>query len=421
VKSANDGARVLVVGAGFAGLATVSRLARGGMRVTLADRHIYSTFQPLLYQVATAGLAPSDVAYPLRGFAHKYGARFRHGDLAHVDTDGRIAEFADGGQLEYDYLILATGVTAGFFGITGAAEYSHALYTLHDAATMRARILAGLELLSLEGVRRDVTVTIVGGGATGVELAGTLAEFRNIGLPSSYPDIDPQCVHIRLVEQAPVLLTPYVPPLQEYAREQLVKRGVDLHLNATIKEITADRLILADGQELPSDLTAWAAGVAGPPEAGKWGLPQGKGGRLLTRPDLRVEGQDRIFAIGDIALTGEHPVPQLAQPALQMGRHAAVQIRRLEAGQDTVPFRYHDKGTMATIGSRSAVVELNHGIRFRGTIAWLAWLALHLVTLLGGRNRITALINLSSRYLSWRRGGGIIVGDDPPAQNAEGN
>ena len=421
MKSANDGARVLVVGAGFAGLATVSRLARGGMRVTLADRHIYSTFQPLLYQVATAGLAPSDVAYPLRGFAHKYGARFRHGDLAHVDTDGRIAEFADGGQLEYDYLILATGVTAGFFGITGAAEYSHALYTLHDAATMRARILAGLERLSLEGVRKDVTVTIVGGGATGVELAGTLAEFRNIGLPSSYPDIDPQCVHIRLVEQAPVLLTPYVPPLQEYAREQLVKRGVDLHLNATIKEITADRLILADGQELPSDLTAWAAGVAGPPEAGKWGLPQGKGGRLLTRPDLRVEGQDRIFAIGDIALTGDHPVPQLAQPALQMGRHAAVQIRRLEAGQDTVPFRYHDKGTMATIGSRSAVVELNHGIRFRGTIAWLAWLALHLITLLGGRNRITALINLSSRYLSWRRGGGIIVGDDPPAQNAEGN
>ncbi len=421
MKSANDGARVLVVGAGFAGLATVSRLARGGMRVTLADRHIYSTFQPLLYQVATAGLAPSDVAYPLRGFAHKYGARFRHGDLAHVDTDGRIAEFADGGQLEYDYLILATGVTAGFFGITGAAEYSHALYTLHDAATMRARILAGLERLSLEGVRKDVTVTIVGGGATGVELAGTLAEFRNIGLPSSYPDIDPQCVHIRLVEQAPVLLTPYVPPLQEYAREQLVKRGVDLHLNATIKEITADRLILADGQELPSDLTAWAAGVAGPPEAGKWGLPQGKGGRLLVRPDLRVEGQDRIFAIGDIALTGDHPVPQLAQPALQMGRHAAVQIRRLEAGQDTVPFRYHDKGTMATIGSRSAVVELNHGIRFRGTIAWLAWLALHLITLLGGRNRITALINLSSRYLSWRRGGGIIVGDDPPAQNAEGN
>jgi NADH dehydrogenase len=194
-----------------------------------------------------------------------------------------------------------------------------------------------------------------------------------------------------------------------------------LHLNATIKEITADRLILADGQELPSNLTAWAAGVAGPPMAGKWGLPQGKGGRLLVGRDLRVEGQERIFAIGDIALVDGHPVPQLAQPALQMGRHAAVQIRRLETGQAPVPFSYHDKGTMATIGSRSAVVQLNHGIRLRGTIAWLAWLGLHLVTLLGDRNRITTLINLSSRYLNWRRGGGIIVGDDAPAQSAEGD
>ena len=420
MKSANDGPRVLVVGAGFAGLSTMSRLARGGFRVTLADRHIYSTFQPLLYQVATAGLAPSDVAYPLRGFAHKYGARFRHGDMASLDTATRVAEFADGGRIEYDYLILATGVTAGFYGIAGAAEHSHALYTLHDAVTMRERILAGLEQLSLDGAR-DVTVTIVGGGATGVELAGTLAELRNIGLSASYPDIHPRCVHIRLVEMAPYLLGPYVPPLREYARRQLVNRGVDLHLNAKIREITGSRIILDSGEEIPSDLTAWAAGVAGPPVVGKWGLPQGKGGRLLVGPDLRVEGQERIFATGDIALTGDDPLPQLAQPAIQMGRHAADQIRRLEAGQATVPFQYHDKGTMATIGSRSAVVQLNHGIRFRGTIAWLAWLALHLVTLLGGRNRISALINLSYRYLSWRRGGGIIVGDDPPAQNAEGS
>ena len=420
MKSANDGPRVLVAGAGFAGLSTMSRLARGGFRVTLADRHIYSTFQPLLYQVATAGLAPSDVAYPLRGFAHKYGARFRHGDLASLDTGTRVAEFTDGGRIEYDYLILATGVTAGFYGITGAAEHSHALYTLHDAVTMRERILAGLEQLSLDGAR-DVTVTIVGGGATGVELAGTLAELRNVGLPASYPDIHPRCVHIRLVEMAPYLLGPYVPPLREYARRQLVSRGVDLHLDAKIREITGSRIILDSGEEIPSDLTAWAAGVAGPPVVGKWGLPQGKGGRLLVGPDLRVEGQERIFATGDIALTGDDPLPQLAQPAIQMGRHAADQIRRLEAGQATVPFQYHDKGTMATIGSRSAVVQLNHGIRFRGTIAWLAWLALHLVTLLGGRNRISALINLSYRYLSWRRGGGIIVGDDPPARSAEGN
>ena len=422
-----DTPRVLVAGAGFAGLSAVSALARSGFAVTLADRHIYSTFQPLLYQVATAGLAPSDVAYPLRGFARKHHARFRHGELARIDTAARVAWFADGGQAGYDYLILATGVTASFYGITGAAEYSHGLYTLHDATTLRERLMTALEQLSLSAAGQDVTVTIVGGGATGVELAGTLADLRNLALPASYPDIDRDQVHIRLVERAPALLAPFRPPLREYAREQLAARGVDLRLNAEIKEITPDRIMLADGEELPTDLTAWAAGVAGPPgpasatltgEAagdGQWGLPQGRGGRLLTGPDLRVKGQDRVFAIGDIGIIEDAPVPQLAQGALQMGRHAAAQIRRLHAGQPTTAFRYHDKGIMATIGSRSAVVQLAGGIRFRGTLAWLAWLGLHLVTLLGGRNRINALINLSWRYLSWRRGGGFIVGDDPPA------
>ena len=320
MKSANDGPRVLVVGAGFGGLSTVSRLARGGFRVTLADRHIYSTFQPLLYQVATAGLAPSDVAYPLRGFAHKYGARFRHGELAGVDAEARVAEFADGGQIEYDYLILAIGVTAAFYGITGAAENSHGLYTLHDAVTMRERILAGLERLSLEpDGHQDVTVTIVGGSATGVELAGTLADLRNVGLHASYPEIDPERVHIRLMEQAPDLLGPFHPSLRDYARDQLVKRGVDLHLNAEIREITTDRIILASGQEMPSNLTAWAAGVAGPPQLGKWGLPQGKGGRVLVGPDLRVEGQERIFAIGDIARADTDPTPSSPSPPSRWG------------------------------------------------------------------------------------------------------
>ncbi len=428
--TADNKPRVLVVGAGFAGLSAVSALARSGFAVTVADRHIYSTFQPLLYQVATAGLAPSDVAYPLRGFARKHGARFRHGELARIDTAARVAWFADGGQAGYDYLILATGVTAAFYGIAGAAEHSHGLYTLHDATTLRERLMSALEQLSLGAIDRDVTVTIVGGGATGVELAGTLADLRNLALPASYPDIVRDRVHIRLVEQAPALLGPFHPPLREYARRQLAGRGVELRLNAEIKEITPDRIMLADGEELPSDLTAWAAGVAGPPGPanatltgdapgdGQWGLPQGKGGRLLTGPDLRVKGQDRVFAIGDIGVIEGAPLPQLAQPALQMGKHTAAQVRRLQAGQPTVPFRYRDKGIMATIGSRSAVVELPGHIRFRGTLAWLAWLGLHLVTLLGNRNRINALINLTWRYLSWQRGGGFIVGDDPPAPGA---
>jgi NADH:quinone reductase (non-electrogenic) len=412
--------RVLVVGGGFGGLAAVARLARRGYQVTLADRHIYASFQPLLYQVATAGLAPSDVAYPLRGFAHRRGARFRHGELASLDPAARVAGFSDGSQAGYDYLILATGVAAAFYGITGAAEHSYGLYTLHDAVSLRERIMAGLERLAVTAPPEEATVTVVGGGATGVELAGTLAELRNLALPASYPDLDPACVHIRLVEMAPGVLGPFDPHLRSYAAQQLRARGVELRLDTTIKEITAQSIVLDSGEVLRSDLTAWAAGISGPDEARRWGLPLGRGGRLLTSPDLRVQGQDRIFAIGDIALTGDDPLPQLAQPAIQMGKHAAAQIQRLEAGQATAPFTYHDKGIMATIGSRSAVVQLNHGIRFRGALAWFAWLALHLVTLLGNRNRINALINLSWRYLSWQRGGGIIMGDDPPAPGTSG-
>jgi NADH dehydrogenase len=272
--------------------------------------------------------------------------------------------------------------------------------------------MAGLERLSVG--KGSAGVTVVGGGATGVELAGTLAELISIAMPSSFPDVDPARIHVSLVEQAPELLGPYHPSLREYAHRQLRARGVDVRLDTKISEITEDRVLLADGQELLSNLTVWAAGVSAPESVGSWNLPQGRGGRIVTDPDLRVTGHDRIFAVGDIALIEGQPLPQLAQPALQMGRHAAGQIRRLAAGQPTVPFSYHDKGTMATIGRRSAVVELPHHIRVRGTLAWLAWLALHLVTLLGGRNRISALINLSYRYLTWSHGGGVIISDDPP-------
>jgi NADH dehydrogenase len=175
-------------------------------------------------------------------------------------------------------------------------------------------------------------------------------------------------------------------------------------------------VILSDGQSLRSDLTVWAAGVSAPEAAADWGLPQGRNGRIVVGPDLRVKGRERIFAVGDIAVAEDDPAPQLAQPALQEGRHAGRQIARLAAGQPTTPFRYHDKGTMATIGRRSAVVQLPHGIRFGGTLAWLSWLALHIVELLGNRNRFSTLFNLSWRYLTWAHGGGLIVGDDPPEE-----
>jgi NADH:ubiquinone reductase (H+-translocating) len=417
---ASGAARVVVVGMGFAGMATVATLRRAGLRVTLVDRDVYSTFQPLLYQVATAGLTPSDVAYPLRGFAHKYGARFHRGELVRIDDAGRKVVLAGGEELPYDYLVLATGVAAAYYGVTGAEKHSFALYTRRDATALRDQIMAGLEQLSAAeqdaaGQDMEVSITVVGGGPTGVELAGTLAELRNIALATAFPEIDRSRLHVTLVERAPALLTGYVPSLQEYAHRQLLDRGVDVRLNATIREITADYVVLDDGEHLHSDLTVWAAGVSGPEADRSWGLPQGRGGRIEVGPDLRVTGHDRIFAVGDIALTGDHALPQLAQPALQMGRFAAEQIVRLEAGKPTARFAYHDKGILATIGRRSAVVQLPHHVRIRGTLAWFAWLGLHIVTLLGNRNRISALINLSYRYLSWGHGGAVLVDSDPPA------
>jgi NADH dehydrogenase len=400
---------------GFAGLATVSRLARSGMHVTLVDRNIYSTFQPLLYQVATGGLTPSDVAYPLRGFAHRYRAHFQHGELAVIDEAAQKVTLARGEILDYDYLVLATGVTAAYYGISGADKHTQGLYTRRDAVSLRDQILAWLERLSGDEVGQEWAVTVVGGGATGVELAGTIAELRNIALPTAYPEIDRSRVHIRLVEQAPTLLAPFHRSLRDYAFRQLQARGVDIRLNATIREVTADHVVLADGEHIHSDITVWAAGVSGPQSIGGWGLPQGRGGRINVGPDLRVSGHDRIFAVGDIAGIADQPLPQLAQPALQTGRHAAEQIIKLAAGRPTTNFEYHDKGIMATIGRHSAVVQLPYRVRVRGFPAWWAWLGLHLVTLLGNRNRISALINLSYRYLSWGRGGALIVDSDPPA------
>lgn len=409
-----DSANVVIVGAGFAGLSAVGGLRKAGFGVTVVDKNLYSTFQPLLYQVATGGLNPGDVAYPVGGFTARRAARYIRGEVAAVDQGRRVVTLEGGRELGYDYLILAAGVSANYFGVRGAAENTYGLYTRADAIVLRDHIMNGFEWLSADpGGQREFAVTVVGGGATGVELAGTLGELRNDVLRATFPDVDPARLHIRLVEMAPGLLMPFDSRLREYTRRQLADRGVDIRLDSTISEVTPDCVILANGTSLRSDLTVWAAGVAARESVAAWGLPQGKGGRLLVGPDLRVQGTDRIFGCGDIALDQENPSPQLAQPALQEGRHAAAQIIRLVRGEPTEPFRYHDKGIMATIGRRSAVVQLARGARVTGTLAWFAWLALHLVYLLGNRNRVATLINLSWRYLAWGHGGGVIVGDEP--------
>jgi len=411
-------ARVVVVGAGFAGLAAVDALAGSGADVTLVDRHPYSTFQPLLYQVATAGLTSADVAYPLWAVARKRRARFRRGELTGVDRERREVQLADGTRIGYDYLVLTTGVSAAFFGVAGAAEYALSLYTRHDAVVLRDELLAELEYLAADP-SGELHITVAGGGATGVELAGTLAELRNIALPATFPEIRQERMHVTLVEAGDVLLAPFDPALRAYTLHQLLSRGVDVRLSTAIEEVREQEVVLAGGEVLRSDVTVWAAGVAGPAGISALGLPTGRGGRLLTGSDLRVQGDERIFAAGDIGLIEGYPLPQLAQPAIQQGTHAAAQIRRLLQGKDTAAFRYKDKGIMATIGRRSAVVQLPTRIKIKGTIAWLAWLVLHLVTLLGHRNRITALVNLSWRYLTWSRGGGVIIGDETPAPRHE--
>jgi NADH dehydrogenase len=412
-----DGPKVLIIGGGFAGLTAMHALARSGAAVTLVDRNVYSTFQPLLYEVATAGLTAADVAYPLWSATFRLGAHYRKGELAGLDLERRVATLDTGDELSYEYLIIATGVSAAFFGVPGAAEHALSLYTRRDAVTLRNALMDALERRNEGLTGPDIDITVVGGGATGVELAGALAELRNFALPAVYPNIDRSMFHVRLIEMGDALLAPYHHKLRDYTRQQLVNRGVDVMLGTTIKEVRTDSVLLADGSERRSDITVWAAGVAGLDAGWTTALPRGKGGRIEVGADLGVIGHERVFAAGDIAINPAEPIPQLAQPALQEGRHAGEQVARLLRGLSTQPFSYHDKGVMATIGRRSAVVQLPRGLRLRGTLAWLAWLGLHLFYLLGNRNRVVTLFNLAWRYFTWSRGGGIIVGDDAPGQD----
>jgi NADH dehydrogenase len=245
-------------------------------------------------------------------------------------------------------------------------------------------------------------------------MAGTLAELRNGAVPIAYPDLDVSRVKVVMVEMSDAVLGPFHPKLRSYAARALRERGIDLRLNTAVKEVHRGSVVVQrKGEEpetIPAAVTIWATGVTAKPLVGDWGLPTGKGGRIEVDADLRVKGYPEIFAVGDVAANPDDPLPQLAQPAIQGGKHAGVQIRRILAGSPTEPFEYHDKGTMATIGRSDAVVQLPNGFRLKGWLAWMAWLGLHLIELMGGRNRIASLINLSVRYLSWPSLN-IVVGD----------
>jgi NADH dehydrogenase len=404
---------VVIVGAGFGGLSATDALSKEGFRVTLLDRFPYNTFQPLLYQVATGGLNPGDVTYALRYFAARHeGARFRVAEVVGIDHDQQQVICDDGDRVDYDYLIIGNGITTNHFGIPGAAEYTMSMYTRAEALRVRDTIFGSLEIISGEPEMstHGFTVVIVGGGPTGVEMAGQLAELKSETIPSIYPEINPARLRVVLVEMMDRLLAPFDESLQKYTLQELIKRGVDVRLNTAITEIEPDRVDFKDGSSMPVDLVIWAAGVSGDPVIRNWGLPLGRAGRIEINDDLRVVGEERIFAIGDTAVGVKNPLPQLAQPAIQEGKFTAKQIARLHRGLDTQTFHYHDKGTMATIGRGDAVLQMPVGVKLKGVLAWAGWIVLHIAYLLGGRNRVQTLINLGSRYFGPRRSNAI-VGD----------
>lgn len=406
--------RVVVVGGGFAGLAAVRALAKADVDVLLLDRNPYATFQPLLYQVATGGLNPGDVTYALRAFASRFGnAQFRRVTVTGLDAAKRRVRTATGDEIAYDYLVLCAGVTANYFGITGAEESAKTIYTRKAALEVRDTVFSNLEAVAQDLPEAvEPVVVVVGGGATGVEMAGMLAELRN-ALPRTYPELDVRRARVILVEMTDDVLGPFAPDMREYTAKELRERGVDLRLGTAVTEVRNDCVVFSDGERVPSAATVWATGVKVDDEISDWGLPQGRGGRIQVEPDMRVVGHPEIFAVGDIAAGVDGPLPQLAQPAIQGGRHAAVQIRRLIAGRSTEPMRYKDKGIMATIGRSDAVVQFPRGPKLKGLIAWIAWVVLHIVTLTGQRNRLATMANLSVRYLAGTGRLNVIVGDPP--------
>jgi NADH:quinone reductase (non-electrogenic) len=410
--------RVVVVGGGFGGLAAVHALRTAPVDITLVDRQAYNAFQPLLYQVATGGLNPGDITYFLRSIsARQDNARFREGAVERVDPAAHTLWLDSGVELGYEYLIVASGVTTNYFGIPGAEKYAMAMYTRPQAIAVRDRVFATLEDAAANGPR-DVRVVVVGGGATGVEMAGALAELRNHAAHKVYPELEREQIHITLVEMTDTLLAPFPPRLQRYTIRQLERRGVELRLSTSVKEVRADAVIANGGEEIPADIVVWATGVKAPNAVGDWGMPQDRSGRILVDADLRVRGLRDVFAVGDVAVTPDK-LAQVAQPAIQGGRHAGRQVVALLAGRQTRPFRYRDKGTLATIGRSAAVADIAKVPNLTGFVAWVIWLFVHIMSLLGNRNRLATIVNLSVRYLAWPRTFNVIVGEVPAPRRDE--
>ncbi|MDY0979826.1 NAD(P)/FAD-dependent oxidoreductase [Stenotrophomonas sp. CFBP8994] len=410
---------LVIIGGGFAGLWATRALASARIRITLVDRRNHHLFQPLLYQVATAGLSAPDIAAPLRHIlGEQRNVEVRLGEVTSIDKASRQITLADGSQLGYDTLMLCTGATHAYFGHDEWAADAPGLKTLDDAIALRRKLLLAFERAEAEPdpARKAawLSFAVVGGGPTGVELAGTLAEIARHTLRNEFRHIDPASAKVRLVEAGPRVLSSFPEVLSLKARRQLEKLGVEVLTGTAVSHIDGEGFQLGE-QFIAARTVVWAAGVAASPLARTLEVPLDRAGRVPVQPDLTLDGHPEIFVAGDLAALQQadgRPVPGVAPAAKQMGKHVAATIRaRLDGKPSPGPFKYQDFGNLATIGRMAAIVHLGR-LQLSGVLAWWFWLAAHVFFLIGFRNRIVVLLNWAVAYWSYQRSARIIFGDD---------
>ncbi len=405
---------VVIVGGGFAGLHAAKALRSADVDITIIDRRNFHLFQPLLYQVASAALNPSDIAYPIRTiFRSQDNVRnVILGEVTSVDVEERALRLADGSTVAYDYLMVATGATHSYFGNDAWALDAPGLKTIEDALDIRGRILRAFEQAEREPDRVEelLTFVIVGAGPTGVEMAGSVAEIAVHALGSDFRNIDPASARVLLVEGSSHVLPVYPQSLSAKARRQLQDLGVEVRTDALVTEIDDEGVALSSGERISARTVVWAAGVQASPLGALLPGERDRAGRVLVQPDLSVDGHPDVFVAGDLAAVfndGE-PVPGVAPAAMQQGRHVAEQVLADLGGRPRTAFRYRNKGSLATIGRARAVADLGR-LRFSGAPAWFAWLAIHIVYLIGFRNRVFVVSQWAWQYVTFRRGARIIT------------
>jgi NADH:ubiquinone reductase (H+-translocating) len=406
--------RVVIIGGGFGGLEAAKALRKADVRVTLLDRQNHHLFQPLLYQVATAALSPADIAAPLRHILRKqHNAEVVMGEAVRIDVDRKRVVTTEG-ELDYDFLILATGARHSYFGHDKWEKFAPGLKSLDDALEIRRRMLLAFEIAEKtddDDVRRAaMTFVVVGGGPTGMEMAGAIAEIARVTLVKDFRHIDSSQARVLLIENAPRLIPYFTSDLSESARRQLFDIGVEVRLGTLVEKISEEGVTLKGGEKIPARTIVWAAGNAASPLGATLGVPLDKQGRVIVKEDCSIPGYRDVFVIGDLAhFGGENPLPGLSPVAMQQGRHVARQIQILLAGGWTQRFDYLDKGTMATIGRNKAVVDAGF-MRFSGRFAWLAWLFVHILFLISFRNKLLVFVNWMYAYITYGRSARLITG-----------